>query len=68
MIEKYANRTNLTDYISDIVQAMTKAWRIVGENKLKEVLEFNKMPLKRLPFVEYKVRDKFYRAVQPAAS
>ena len=47
---------------------MTNAWRIVGDNKPKEVIAFNKIPIKRLLFVEYKVGDKFYRAVQPAAT
>ena len=65
-IEKYAQQNNLTEYISNIVQAMANAWRIVGDNKPKQAEAFNKIPFKRLAFVEYKVGDKFYRAVQPA--
>ena len=68
MDQKVCRKTNLTAYVSNIVQAMANAWRIVGDNKTKEVIAFNMVLFKRLPFVESMVGDKFYRAVQPAAT
>ena len=61
-IKTFTEQTNLTDYVSKIVQAIANAWRVLGDHRTKEVVY--KIPLKRLSFVEYKVEDKFYRVEQ----
>ena len=41
--------------------------RIAASKKIQEVERFNKVPTKKLPFIEFEVGDKFFRKVQPAA-
>ena len=49
-------------------QAMANSWSTVGLSKPKEVKMFNRLQMKRLPFVKCNVGNKFYRAVQPLST
>jgi hypothetical protein len=65
-IYTYASKDGLDDYVVKLIQVLAKTWEIAGDKKTEEVTRFNRIPIKRLPFTEYNVGDKFYRAVQPA--
>ena len=57
---------DLTTYTAKVIQILTNSWRIAGSKKSSEVAKFNKVPNESLPFVEYQVGDKFFRATQPS--
>ena len=61
-IEKYAEERsmNATSRTAKVTQILANAWRIAGSKKTEEVSRFNRIPIARLPFVEFEVGDQFY--------
>ena len=69
-IERFAEERAMdtTSYAAKLIQILANAWRIAGSKKTEEVSRFNRVPITRLPFVEFEVGDSFYRTAQPAAT
>ena len=66
-IGAFAKIASIPEYIKRLVTCLQVAWQYAGEAKEKQVDTMNKVPVKRMKFVEYEVGDRFYLGQHPSA-